>query len=125
MNHEIAFAQHLSANNPDTPLDTDILIVEYQRPFTPDSEPSSPHRDSPELISRPHDYHDVDYDDERPHQTQSKKGGYESRVEQLLWESPEPIQITHAGKNSESGGGYIVYTIQTGVWRILRPNTQD
>lgn len=93
------------------------LLLEYQRPYTPDSEPLSPHRESPELISRPHDYHDVEYDDERPHQTQSKQGGYESRVEQLLWESPDPILITHAGKNSESGGGYIVYTIQTGVWK--------
>jgi hypothetical protein len=46
----------------------------------------------------------------------SKKGGYDSRVEQILYENPElPILIVDAGKSSESGGKYIVYTIRTGV----------
>jgi len=45
-----------------------------------------------------------------------KPGGYDSRVEQLLYENPElPILITDAGKSVESGGKYIVYTIRTGV----------
>jgi hypothetical protein len=45
-----------------------------------------------------------------------KPGGYDSRVEQMLYENPElPILITDAGKSSESGGRYIVYTIKTGV----------
>jgi sorting nexin-41/42 len=66
-------------------------------------------------VSRPHDFTDVDYDDERPHKVEPKKGAYESRVEQILYENPDPIMITDAGKNSESGGGYIVYTIKTGV----------
>lgn len=45
-----------------------------------------------------------------------KPGGYDSRVEQILYEKPElPILITDAGKSLESGGRYIVYTIRTGV----------
>ena len=45
-----------------------------------------------------------------------KPGGYDSRVEQMLYENPElPILIIDAGKSSESGGRYIVYTIKTGV----------
>lgn len=45
-----------------------------------------------------------------------KKGGYDSRIEQILYENPRmPILITDAGKSSESGGKYIVYTIRTGV----------
>jgi hypothetical protein len=48
-----------------------------------------------------------------------KKGGYDSRIEQILYENPQlPILITDAGKSSESGGKYIVYTIRTGV-RLL------
>jgi hypothetical protein len=71
-------------------------------------------------ITRAHDLSDVEYDDERPHRLEPKKGGYESRIEQILYENPDPILITHAGKNSESGGGYIVYTIQTGVCHTRR-----
>jgi hypothetical protein len=49
-----------------------------------------------------------------------KKGGYDSRIEQILYENPElPILITDAGKNHEGGGGYIVYTIRTGV-RLIK-----
>jgi hypothetical protein len=45
-----------------------------------------------------------------------KKGGYDSRIEQILYENPElPILIVDAGKSAESGGKYIVYTIRTGV----------
>jgi len=45
-----------------------------------------------------------------------KPGGYDSRIEQILYENPElPILITDAGKSMESGGKYIVYTIRTGV----------
>jgi len=46
-----------------------------------------------------------------------KPGGYNSRIEQMLYEDPEmPIMITDAGKSQESGGKYIVYTIRTAVW---------
>ena len=45
-----------------------------------------------------------------------KKGGYDSRIEQILYENPElPILIVDAGKSNETGGKYIVYTIRTGV----------
>ena len=48
-----------------------------------------------------------------------KPGGYDSRIEQILYENPKlPILITDAGKSLESGGRYIVYTIRTGVWRL-------
>ena len=49
----------------------------------------------------------------------TKPGGYDSRVEQMLYENPElPILITEAGKSTESGR-YIVYTIKTGVRPIF------
>ncbi|MBE3041573.1 hypothetical protein IMZ48_03130 [Candidatus Bathyarchaeota archaeon] len=45
-----------------------------------------------------------------------KPGGYDSRIEQILYENPElPILITEAGKSPENGGRYIVYTIRTDV----------
>lgn len=45
-----------------------------------------------------------------------KPGGYDSRIEQILYENPNlSILITDAGKSVESGGRYIVYTIKTGV----------
>ena len=49
-------------------------------------------------------------------QPRRKPGGYDSRIEQLLYENPEtPIYITDAGKSVENSGRYIVYTIRTGV----------
>jgi hypothetical protein len=48
-----------------------------------------------------------------------KPGGYDSRVEQILYENPNlPILITDAGKGSD-GTKYIVYTIRTGVSFLL------
>lgn len=50
-----------------------------------------------------------------------KPGGYDSRIEQILYENPElPILITDAGKSLESGGRYIVYTIRTGDLEVRR-----
>lgn len=50
-----------------------------------------------------------------------KPGGYDSRIEQILYEHPElPILITDAGKSVESGGRYIVYTIRTGDLEVRR-----
>lgn len=74
-------------------------------------------------MSRPRDLSD---DDEeyisQSRKISRKKGGYDSRIEQILYENPEtPIVITDAGKSNESGGGFIVYTIRTGV-RKLRDN---
>jgi sorting nexin-41/42 len=43
-----------------------------------------------------------------------KKGAYDSRIQQILYENPElEIIIADAGKSSD--GGYIVYKIRTGV----------
>lgn len=66
---------------------------------------------------------DVDYNEESHEdrdQVIPKKGGYDSRVEQWLYENPgSSILITYAGKNLEGGGSYIAYTINTGVRTIL------
>ncbi|PHH63207.1 hypothetical protein CDD81_6159 [Ophiocordyceps australis] len=50
-----------------------------------------------------------------------KPGGYNSRIEQILYEHPDMhILITDAGKSSENGGRYIVYTIRTGDLEVRR-----
>lgn len=62
-------------------------------------------------------------DDERTSgsKVQPKEGGYDSRIEQILYEHPElEIQIVHAGKNTEGGGGFIAYTIRTGEIEVRR-----
>ncbi|KAF2144055.1 uncharacterized protein K452DRAFT_325337 [Aplosporella prunicola CBS 121167] len=92
------------------------------RPMTPPSEASSPPFNSPEYINHQRDLSDVEYDDERPlgRRVEPKKGGYDSRIEQILYENPDlPIIITHAGKNTE-GGKYIAYTIRTGDLEVKR-----
>ncbi|KAF2201141.1 putative autophagy protein Atg20 [Delitschia confertaspora ATCC 74209] len=87
------------------------------RPATPPS-PGSPSAadESPAYITH-RDMSDVDYndDDDTPNgpRVTPKKGGYHSRVEQWLYESTDPITITYAGKNLESGGSFIAYTIRT------------
>ena len=66
----------------------------------------------------------MDYNDEGQGEESvtPKKGGYDSRVEQWLYENPSSsILITYAGKNLEGGGGYIAYTINTGVRLLLGP----
>lgn len=51
----------------------------------------------------------------------TKPGGYDSRIEQILYENPElEIYITDAGKSPEGGGRYIVYTIRTGDLEVRR-----
>ncbi len=71
--------------------------------FTRDSEV-----DSAEELEEPEDHGEL--------VPRRKPGGYDSRVEQMLYENPElPILITEAGKSIESGGRFIVYTIKTGV----------
>jgi hypothetical protein len=69
---------------------------------------------------------DVDVGEEEEggqRQYEGKKGGYSSRIEQILYEYPDrPILITYAGKNSESGGNHIAYTIRTGVALSTIPN---
>ncbi|KAK2868042.1 Sorting nexin-41, partial [Arthroderma sp. PD_2] len=101
------------------------------RPVSPASSRSST-RDPPDFVTRT-DTPDID-DDEPDHDGGGeysdrqhgqpyprKKGIYDSRIEQILYENPElPILITHAGKNSETGGSFIVYTIRTGDLEVRR-----
>jgi hypothetical protein len=75
-----------------------------------------------DFTQRPSEYHhdlsDAESDEEYSTALRKRKDGYDSRIEQILCENPEfPILIVDAGKSSESGGKYIVYTIRTGVTR--------
>ena len=66
-------------------------------------------------MSRPRDLSDDEEEYAQP-KARPRKGGYDSRVEQILYENEDlQILITDAGKNHESGGSYIAYTIRTGV----------
>ena len=66
-------------------------------------------------MSRPRDLSD-DEEEYVQQRVPRKKGGYDSRIEQILYENQDlQILITDAGKNHESGGSYIAYTIRTGV----------
>lgn len=75
-----------------------------------------------EFVSRPRDLSDDDEDDynqQRSGNLPRRREGYDSRIEQILYENPDlQIIITDAGKSQESGGSYIVYTIRTGVCRL-------
>jgi len=62
----------------------------------------------------------VEYDEDHagasPQRVEQKRGGYQSRVEQILYEHPDlEIRITKADKNQEGGGNFITYLIVTGV----------
>lgn len=115
------------------PLLTPLTVASAfrQAPSTPPSGASSPPQSTPEYHRPESTYHDEpfghdqqdsdhhDDDDEDVSQSrriEPKKGGYHSRIEQILYENPDlDIQIVHAGKNTEGGGSYITYTIRTGV----------
>lgn len=99
-------------------LVTDLNQVPY-RSVTPPSDASSPAQESPEYVSH-RDMSDVDYNDngeqERTEGGEAKKGGYDARVEQWLYEQPDQIiLITSAGKD---GVNFIQYTINCGVCTI-------
>ena len=90
-----------------------VLDPRYDIPNTPSSTgDEAPRRESTDADSE-------EEENARSHGElvpRTKPGGYDSRVEQMLYENPElPILITDAGKSTESGR-YIVYTIKTGVW---------
>lgn len=91
-----------------TPTSTD------EQHGTPDFAPRAPEYD--------HDLSDAESDEEYSARMQGelapkkKRGGYDSRIEQMLYENPQlPILITDAGRSVEGSGKYIVYTIRTGV----------
>jgi hypothetical protein len=90
--------------------------------YEPPRTPSTTSEDVPPPGPHGQESSDVDTDEEeyaaqaRSQVPRRKPGGYDSRIEQILYENPElPIMITDAGKSLESGGRYIVYTIRTGV----------
>lgn len=94
----------------------------FERPSTPNSGNSSPANEPPEFVSQPQDLSDDDNEEDvhrRSENLPRKKGSYDSRIEQLLYEDQDlQIIIVDAGKTQESGGSYISYTIRTGVGSI-------
>lgn len=102
----------LDSSEDDADCDWDIIDPQYDVP----QPPGETHRSSynaPATSSPESDEDDQAQDQLAPRR---KPGGYDSRIEQILYENPElPILITDAGKSLESGGRYIVYTIRTGV----------
>lgn len=99
----------------------------YQQRFTAPDTPSSTSEDAPP--PRTYQRHSGDTDSEEDYEAsvrglqvpRRKPGGYDSRIEQILYENPElPILITDAGKSLETGGRYIVYTIRTGDLEVRR-----
>lgn len=109
-----------SSDDPDS--DWEMVDLRYEAPQTP----STTSDEGPPRPSFAGESSAADSDTEAIAESESeargelvprrKPGGYDSRVEQMLYENPDlPILITDAGKSSESGGRYIVYTIKTGV----------
>ncbi len=112
--HDVA----LDASDDGTDSDWDLVDPRYDAQQTP----STTSDEAPESQNQAREFSDPDTDEEADAHAHGeliprrKPGGYDSRVEQMLYENPElPILITDAGKSSESGGRYIVYTIKTGV----------
>ncbi len=94
---------------------TDTCSSDHDQPSTPLSS-HSPTHDPPDFLSRPDDLSDEEDDYGRGQGSgyQPKKGGYDSRIQQILYENPElEIIIADAGKSPD--GSYIVYRIRTGV----------
>lgn len=98
--------------------DSDWEDIGYDVPATP----SSTSEEAPPLPSLTRGSSGAESDEEAEAHAHGelvpriKPGGYDSRIEQMLYENPElPILITDAGKSQESGGRYIVYTIKTAV----------
>ncbi|KIW73055.1 hypothetical protein PV04_01202 [Phialophora macrospora] len=89
------------------------LSTSYSDQSPPASFTSSP--------NQPPHFHDEEEDDETQADTgpTPPKGGYDSRVQQILYEQPDlEIIITDAGKSAD--GGYIVYKIRTGDIEVAR-----
>jgi len=79
---------------------------------------------APNFLSEPShgmDDEHLEENEQEQRKVEPKKGGYDSRIEQILYENPDlDIQIVHAGKNTEGGGSYIAYTIRTGDVEVRR-----
>lgn len=96
-------------------------VALFDRESTPPSPSShSSGQDPPDYLTHENDLSDDEpaetYDTQQASHGYLRRSVYDSRIEQILHENPEmPILITDAGKNHESGGSFIVYTIRTGV----------
>lgn len=108
-------------NDDDHEADPDWERIEHAHGGVGTPSTTSEHADN-EAEPQQRQYGDISggSDDEYGGSTQiapkRKKGGYDSRIEQILYENPDlPILIVDAGKSLESGGKFIVYTIRTGV----------
>jgi len=99
----------------DTDADWDQIDQDFPGIHTPPPA-SSTEVEDPTRTAYQSDDSDDEYGETAETAPKRKKGGYDSRIEQILYENPElPILIVDAGKSIESGGKYIVYTIRTGV----------
>ena len=109
---------------PSSPSANSSRYIGFERPATPTSDDESPHNEPPDFVSQPRDLSDDD-EDYAQQRGPRKKGGYDSRIEQILYENEDlQILITDAGKSHESGGSYIAYTIRTGVGCRLEDNVE-
>ncbi|CAH0049339.1 unnamed protein product [Clonostachys solani] len=111
-------SQTSSSANPQSPISHDFQNIEA-------TTPTSESEDEIEVpVAGPHGnlgHGDDDVAAKSGTAVRRKPGGYDSRIEQILYEYPDlPILITDAGKSVESGGRYIVYTIRTGDLEVRR-----
>jgi sorting nexin-41/42 len=98
-------------------------VVGTERASTPTSSLDSTSNEPPDFTSNQREASDDEEDDH--YKKTSQTVNYQSRIEQILYQNPDmPILITDAGKNGDSGGNYIVYTIKTGVCLERYPATQ-
>src|SRR3954469_5502658 len=100
----------------ETDADWDHVDHGYAGPPTPSTTSDHPEGENdrgPQAYEDTDDGSDGEYGGSTAVAPKKKKGGYDSRIEQILYENPElPILIVDAGKSVESGGKYIVYTIR-------------
>lgn len=84
---------------------------------TPPSSQSSP-QNNPAFYSRHQDLSE-DEDEQSHSQTAPRKGGYDGRIQQILYENPElEILIVEASKSPD--GNFIAYRIRTGEMEVSR-----
>ena len=103
-----------------------LNVLDYHETSPPASSHDS--SDPPEFISRP-EHIDEDEDEDESigaaERHPRRKDGYDSRIQQILYEDKNlEIIITDAAKD-HGGGGFIVYTIRTGVNIALRGSPND
>lgn len=107
-------------DDPDADVDWDQIDPGYAEPHTPSTVSDHHEGENDPRHEDMSDGSDGEYGGSTQVQPRKKKGGYDSRIEQILYENPDlPILIMDAGKSLESGGKYIVYTIRTGVGLII------